>query len=138
MKRIAVLVCAVVLAACGGGDDGADTPRSVVERYLDASFDGRISHVFDLLHPAVQAKTTLDDFVLCAAKLDNEGITPKVSITEEIAVKYRRLDGVEVDATAVSVRLSNGSASANYTMWVVDGGIVDSRPTSDTPCVERW
>ncbi len=142
VKRWALLVPLLMLAPCGGdGAAGLSGPRddasAVVKRYLDAGFNGRRSVTYDLLHPGIQAKTPRDAFIACASKSENGVITPKVTITESTPVQYMRLDGVKVDATAVSFTLSFGSMQSNFTMWVVDNRLVDSEPSSDSPCTER-
>lgn len=104
----AVAVLAVLVAACGGGDDAGGHSDAVAafERQFDLLSDGQFGRQWDELHPAQQELVARDDYVACmtdqAAGLDITSVDVEETFTESITVPGT---AVEADSVAITARV---------------------------------
>jgi hypothetical protein len=138
MRRFSsFVVLVIVLVGCGGG--GGSSANSTATAWVRDVLDGKYSASYDLMHPTVQASTTREAYLACAASKGAAPAGVKLSVVESTNGSYAKADGTKVDATAVTVRAAGGAVASNVVVWVVDGRVAaaDSDGGSSKPCAAR-
>lgn len=124
----------VVLAGCGGGGGGETADERVARQWVVDALAGRASAAWDGLHPGVQAGTTREAYIACAAGGGVDGA--RVSVVESTAGSYTARDGSARPGTQVVVRADAGGRTQRVALWVVDGRIAGAGD-DDGGCAPR-
>lgn len=118
MRRLAIAFVAVILTACGGGDEGPGDAGEFSKDNIESMVRGQWARVYDDLHPAHQEIIDRDLYVNCQSALSIPGYDVEVDETYEETIEVPRLGSMET--MAVTMELSVGDNSEFLTRHLVE------------------
>lgn len=112
-----MLLLALALAACGGGDDGGTSPEAAGEfaaDVMDQRSKNQLSRLYDTLHPNQQAVVPRELFESCPVNIP----AVEVEVDEVFEEPWTSPEVPEADTHAVTLKLTSGDSEQFVTMHV--------------------
>jgi len=122
---VLALLALLVLPACGGDDDPADTPAGRAQvQLLDDLYNGRFGAAYDDLHPTHQNLVSRALFIRCARETIPVGQLDSIEILEVFDDETRAplLGGEPTKGIRIRLNFANGQSTEPFVNHAVREG----------------